>query len=153
MWTALPGESQCGTRTPSAPSRSRRPAGIASSAVVAVSHSAPPVTPALALEELPSGLVTLNWNATIGQTYQLQSTSDLASGLWVNFGVPLTASNAILTASASPTNQTGSRFSLPRLSFQLSTVASSCSISSRVRPLVSGSLRRIKTKPRTQIAA
>jgi hypothetical protein len=41
-----------------------------------------------------SGLLTLTWNARLGNVYQLQSCTNLLSAIWVDWGAPFTATNA-----------------------------------------------------------
>jgi uncharacterized repeat protein (TIGR03803 family) len=45
------------------------------------------------------GSVAFTWNATLGQMYQVQSTTNLSSGNWTNFGSAVTAANTTLGAS------------------------------------------------------
>lgn len=53
------------------------------------------------------GTFSFTWTATVGQGYQIQSTTNLLSGLWTNLGGIVTATNAVMSASdsISPSSQ------------------------------------------------
>jgi uncharacterized repeat protein (TIGR03803 family) len=51
-----------------------------------------------------NGMFNFTWSIMPGQTYQLQSNTDLNSTNWINLGSSVTASNAIVCASDSMTN-------------------------------------------------
>jgi hypothetical protein len=60
----------------------------------------PSLTPTLAFRtpvRLANGTVTLSWNTVMGQSYQLQSVTNLASTNWVNLGSPVLANSAVTT--------------------------------------------------------
>jgi uncharacterized repeat protein (TIGR03803 family) len=60
----------------------------------------PSLVPSLAFRTpiLPAnGTITLTWNAVVGQTYQLQSVTNLTSTNWCNLGSPILATNAVVT--------------------------------------------------------
>jgi len=62
----------------------------------------PSLMPTLAFRtpvRLANGTVTLSWNTVGGQTYQLQSVTNLASTNWVNLGSPILANSAVTTTS------------------------------------------------------
>jgi hypothetical protein len=46
-----------------------------------------------------NGTLTFTWRAMSGRTYQVQSTTNLASTIWTNLGGAFTASNSSLNAS------------------------------------------------------
>jgi uncharacterized repeat protein (TIGR03803 family) len=48
---------------------------------------------------LPNGTIALAWSTVAGQTYQLQSVTNLASTNWVNLGSPILANSAVTTTS------------------------------------------------------
>ena len=48
---------------------------------------------------LPNGTIVLAWSTVAGQTYQLQSVTNLASTSWVNLGSPILANSAVTTTS------------------------------------------------------
>ena len=48
---------------------------------------------------LSGGVLAFTWSATPGQSYQVQTTADLASANWTNLGSAITAINATLGAS------------------------------------------------------
>jgi uncharacterized repeat protein (TIGR03803 family) len=48
---------------------------------------------------LPNGTIVLAWSTVAGQTYQLQSVTNLASTNWVNLGSPILANSAVTTTS------------------------------------------------------
>ncbi len=50
---------------------------------------------------LVHGTVKLTWGATVGQSYQVQSTTDLSSGNWTALGDPVTATDYTVTVSES----------------------------------------------------
>lgn len=60
--------------------------------------SAPP-TLLSAATILNCGTFSLTWNAVVGETYQLQYTTNLASANWLDLGDPVTATNGTMTAS------------------------------------------------------
>ena len=49
-------------------------------------------------------MITISWSATAGETYQVQYNSSLTAANWADLGGPVTATNAVLTASDSLTN-------------------------------------------------
>jgi uncharacterized repeat protein (TIGR03803 family) len=51
-----------------------------------------------------NGVVSITWNIMPGQKYQLQSSTNLISTIWLNLGSSATASNATVSASDSMTN-------------------------------------------------
>ncbi len=59
----------------------------------------PPMFQAVATS---SGNVSLTWSAAIGQNYQPQYTTNLASTNWLPVGPPMTATNLTITVSDSP---------------------------------------------------
>jgi hypothetical protein len=60
--------------------------------------SAPPTQLSVAMTE-DGGTLSLTWNAIVGQTYQLQYTTNLAPANWLNLGDTVTATNDTMTAS------------------------------------------------------
>jgi uncharacterized repeat protein (TIGR03803 family) len=55
-----------------------------------------------------NGVLTFTWSAAAGQSYQVQTTTNLASAIWTNLGVAFTASNSSMSASyglGSPSQQ------------------------------------------------
>jgi uncharacterized repeat protein (TIGR03803 family) len=69
--------------------------------------SVPSLMPTLAFRapiQLANGTVTFSWNAVIGQTYQLQSVTNLASTNWLNLGSSILATSAVATTSDVITN-------------------------------------------------
>jgi uncharacterized repeat protein (TIGR03803 family) len=48
-----------------------------------------------------NGVLTFTWSAAAGQSYQMQTTTNLASAIWTNVGGAFTASNFSMTASYS----------------------------------------------------
>jgi hypothetical protein len=64
----------------------------------------PIAAPSFASPQTSTGTLTFTWSATIGVTYQVQSTTDLLSAVWTDYGPPIAAtSNSI---SISDTNLT-----------------------------------------------
>ena len=76
---------------------------IVSNALGAVTSTGAVLTvetaPVIQLAALAGGELTLNWSATPGQTYQAQSTTNLAAANWVNAGGAITATNSSVSAS------------------------------------------------------
>jgi uncharacterized repeat protein (TIGR03803 family) len=70
--------------------------GAVTSAGAVLTVETPPV---IQLAALAGGELTLNWSTTPGQTYQAQSTTNLAAANWVNAGGAITATNSSLSAS------------------------------------------------------
>jgi uncharacterized repeat protein (TIGR03803 family) len=67
----------------------------------------PSLMPTLAFRapiQLANGTVTFSWNAVIGQTYQLQSVTNLTSTNWINLGSSILATSAVTTTSDVITN-------------------------------------------------
>jgi hypothetical protein len=60
--------------------------------------SAPPTQLSVAMTE-DGGTLSLTWNAIVGQTYQLQYTTNLAPANWLNLGDTVTATNDTMTVS------------------------------------------------------
>ena len=50
---------------------------------------------------LVNGMVNLTWGATLGQSYQVQTTADLSQNIWVTVGSTITASNSTVMISES----------------------------------------------------
>jgi hypothetical protein len=61
----------------------------------------PVPTPLLAPAASADGTLAISWAAYPGLTYQLQYTTNLAQGGWLNLGTPVTATNAVMSASDS----------------------------------------------------
>jgi hypothetical protein len=53
--------------------------------------------PALQGVTLTGGGVSFNWTAVVGQSYQVQYTTDLTSGIWNNLGSGFMATNTLMT--------------------------------------------------------
>ncbi len=70
--------------------------GSAASAGALLIVETPPVFQSVTLS---GGVLALTWSATPGQSYQVQTTADLASANWSNLGSAITATNATLGAS------------------------------------------------------
>jgi hypothetical protein len=73
--------------------------------VVAVSHAAPAVAPALQHAAQSAGSILFNWVAQLGETYQVQYTTNVAQTNWMNLGSPLTATGAVMNVSDGLTNR------------------------------------------------
>jgi subtilase family serine protease len=73
--------------------------------VMVVPHTMPAVAPLVQNLTNAGGLVVFNWVAQMGETYQVQYSTDLSQTNWINLGAPLTATNSILTGSDIPTDQ------------------------------------------------
>jgi len=48
---------------------------------------------------ISGGNITLNWNAILNASYQIQSSTDLSAGSWTNVGSPVVATNNVMSAS------------------------------------------------------
>ena len=56
-----------------------------------------PIPPVLQLVPAPSGTVALQWAATLGRQYQLESVMNLPTASWANEGAPLNGTGGVLT--------------------------------------------------------
>jgi hypothetical protein len=65
---------------------------------------AAPAPPVFQSATQTSNMITISWSATAGETYQVQYNSSLTAANWADLGGPVTATNAVLTASDSLTN-------------------------------------------------
>jgi hypothetical protein len=65
---------------------------------------APVPQPSFLTFQSGAGAIVFQWSTLPGLGYQLQYTSDLRSLHWINLGGVIIASNAVLTATDSPTN-------------------------------------------------
>jgi len=81
--------------------------------VVLAPRSTPSASPTIQAPGLTGGAINLSWTTVIGQSYQLQASSNLVSSNWVSIGQPFTASNSVIATSDLPTN--GARFYRLRL--------------------------------------
>ena len=63
---------------------------------IAVCSLTPP-PPQIQSVTLTNGSLTLSWGALSNQLYQVQTTTNLAQGVWINWGAPLATTNASLT--------------------------------------------------------
>jgi hypothetical protein len=63
---------------------------------IAVCPLTPP-PPQIQSVTLTNGALTFSWGAQSNQLYQVQYTTNLAQGGWINLGPPLAATNSILT--------------------------------------------------------
>jgi hypothetical protein len=55
---------------------------------------APPVWQSIVLQ---NGVAALTWSGNVGQSYQVQFTTNLAQGAWTTVGVPIAATNSTMT--------------------------------------------------------
>jgi hypothetical protein len=72
--------------------------------VTVVPHTTPAVAPLLQHLTQAGGIITFDWVAQMGYTYQVQYSTNLSQPNWINLGAPLTATNSILTVSDAHTN-------------------------------------------------
>jgi hypothetical protein len=56
-----------------------------------------PIPPVLQLVPATSGTVALQWAATLGRQYQLESATNLPTASWANEGAPLNGTGSVLT--------------------------------------------------------
>ena len=73
--------------------------------VIAVTHNAPVVVPLVQNLTQAGGMISFDWAAQMGETYQVQYSTNLSQTNWINLGSPLTANNYILNVSDTLTNQ------------------------------------------------
>jgi hypothetical protein len=64
----------------------------------------PSSPPTIQAARQSSGSFALTWNATMNQTYQIQSTTSLTPANWMNLGGPITATNSTMSASLAIAN-------------------------------------------------
>ena len=55
----------------------------------------PPITPVFTAS---NSVCTFSWSAVSNQIYQLQSTTNLIAPNWIDFGIPITATNNSVSA-------------------------------------------------------
>jgi hypothetical protein len=73
--------------------------------VTAVPHTTPVIAPLVQnLKQAAEG-ISFDWAAQMGQTYQVQYSTNLLETNWISLGSPLTATGSTLTVSDSQTNQ------------------------------------------------
>jgi hypothetical protein len=70
-----------------------------------VTHSTIAAAPAFQSAKYSSDVMTLSWNAPMGQSCQLQYSTNLDSFNWASAGPPITATNSTVTASDASTNR------------------------------------------------
>ena len=75
--------------------------------LVVNTHSTPILAPVFQITGHTRGTNVLNWNAQIGQTYQLQFSTNLTNANWKNVGGLITASTAYLSVSNLSTSAQG----------------------------------------------
>jgi hypothetical protein len=68
-----------------------------SAAEIAYLYAGPPIPPVLQLAPAASGTVALQWAATAGLHYQLQSVSNLPAANWLDEGGPFIGTGGVLT--------------------------------------------------------
>jgi uncharacterized repeat protein (TIGR03803 family) len=56
-----------------------------------------PMPPVLQPPRLDSGLTCMTWSSVAGQTYQLQFSPDLESSNWTDLGLPVVATNGVMS--------------------------------------------------------
>ena len=69
--------------------------GSVTSSVVMVNLLLPPITPVFTAS---NSVCTFSWSAVSNQIYQLQSTTNLIAPNWIDFGIPITATNNSVSA-------------------------------------------------------
>ncbi|HEY1718922.1 MAG TPA: hypothetical protein VGH42_11615 [Verrucomicrobiae bacterium] len=72
--------------------------GSVTSSIASLSLQLPPVVPVLAPT---NGIINFTWSTIPNLTYQLQFTTNLSSGNWINLGDSITATNGSITTSDS----------------------------------------------------
>jgi hypothetical protein len=72
--------------------------------VTVVPNTTPGIAPVLQHSTQAGGSITFDWIAQMGETYQVQYSTNLSQTNWINFGAPLTATSSILTVSDAFTN-------------------------------------------------
>ena len=73
--------------------------------VQVVTHSTIATPPTFQTAKDTTGVMALSWSAPLGQTYQIQYSTNLDSFGWANLGPLLTATNSTMTASDAMTDQ------------------------------------------------
>jgi uncharacterized repeat protein (TIGR03803 family) len=74
-----------------------------------------PTPPAFLPVTVTNGTLNLTWTSEPGGSYQVQYSTDLTSGPWINLGEPLNATGPMLSAADSITNATARFYRLVRL--------------------------------------
>jgi hypothetical protein len=72
--------------------------------VTVVPHDTPSVAPLVQQLAKAGGMITFDWAAQMGETYQVQYSTNLSQPSWISWGSPITATNSILTVSDTSTN-------------------------------------------------
>jgi hypothetical protein len=73
--------------------------------VTVVPHATPGVAPLVQHPTQAGGVISFDWVPQMGETYQVQYSTNLSQTNWTSLGAPLTATSATLTFSDTPTNR------------------------------------------------